>query len=65
MPGQADLIYEFAPFRLSREEHTLLRDGQPLLLAPKAFDLLLILIEGCWQGREAGVSSFERSNEEK
>lgn len=38
-------FYEFGPFRLDRAERVLLRDGQPLMLTPKAFDLLLALIE--------------------
>lgn len=37
--------YEFAPFRLNADEHLLLRDGQLVPLAPKAVDLLLVLLE--------------------
>jgi len=37
--------YEFGPFRLVPSEHALLRDGQPVPLRPKVFDLLLYLIE--------------------
>lgn len=39
------LAYEFGPFRLVPSEHVLLRDGEPVPLRPKVFDLLLYLIE--------------------
>src|SRR5215831_9962915 len=38
-------FYEFGPFRLDPKEHTLLRDGRPIPLRPKVFDILLVLIE--------------------
>lgn len=38
-------LYEFGPFRLDPTEHTLLREGRPVLLRPKVFDLLLVLVE--------------------
>ncbi len=38
------LLYEFGPFRLEPDEHTLLRDGKPSSLTPKAFELLLLLV---------------------
>ena len=38
-------MYEFGPFRLDPAEHTLLREGQPIPLRPKVFDILLVLIE--------------------
>ncbi|MGH9837239.1 MAG: winged helix-turn-helix domain-containing protein [Blastocatellia bacterium] len=37
--------YEFGPFRLDARERLLLRDGESVSLTPKAFDLLLALIE--------------------
>jgi len=37
-------IYEFGPFRLDPLESLLLRDGQPVSLTPKAFDLLVVLV---------------------
>ena len=37
--------YEFGPFRLDAAEHLLLRDGEAVPLTPKAFDLLLALVE--------------------
>jgi DNA-binding winged helix-turn-helix (wHTH) protein/tetratricopeptide (TPR) repeat protein len=36
--------YEFGPFRLDPEKQTLLRDGKPIALTPKAFQLLLALV---------------------
>ena len=38
-------LYEFGPFRLDAEERLLLRDGEVVPLTPKAFDLLLALLE--------------------
>lgn len=37
--------YEFGPFRLDAGERLLLRDGASVALTPKAFDLLLVLVE--------------------
>jgi len=37
--------YEFGPFRLIPAERQLLRDGEVVALTPKAFDLLLALVE--------------------
>ena len=42
-------VYEFGPFRLDPAERLLLRNGQPVDLKPKAFDLLVFLVER--QGR--------------
>ena len=38
-------LYEFGPFRLDPVERRLLRDGTPVSLTPKCFDLLLVLVE--------------------
>ncbi|MBV9304469.1 MAG: winged helix-turn-helix domain-containing protein [Acidobacteriaceae bacterium] len=38
-------VYQFGPFRLDPAEHRLMRDGQPVSLAPKAFELLVYLVE--------------------
>jgi len=38
-------VYEFGPFRLDPAERQLLRNNQTVLLAPKAFDTLLLLVE--------------------
>src|SRR5262252_6513889 len=37
-------VYGFGPFQLDPEKQTLLRDGEPIALAPKAFQLLLTLV---------------------
>src|SRR5262245_37672612 len=37
--------YEFGPFRLAPGEHRLYRDGEVILLPPKEFDLLLLLVQ--------------------
>jgi DNA-binding winged helix-turn-helix (wHTH) protein len=43
--GRADKqVYGFGPFQLDPEKQTLLRDGEPVALAPKAFQLLLTLV---------------------
>jgi TolB-like protein/DNA-binding winged helix-turn-helix (wHTH) protein/Tfp pilus assembly protein PilF len=38
-------VYEFGPFRLDAEERQLFRDDTLVPLTPKAFDLLLVLVE--------------------
>src|SRR6185503_1705989 len=42
-------VYYFGPFCLNQREQQLLRNGEPIRLAPKAFDVLLVLIQnkGC------------------
>src|SRR5215470_17226563 len=45
MIGQPKQIYEFGPYRLVPGERQLLRDGKAVALTPKAFDLLLVLVE--------------------
>src|SRR5262245_16064175 len=45
MTRRVNQLYEFGPFCLDAREHTLLRDGQPVPLRPKVYDLLLVLIE--------------------
>jgi DNA-binding winged helix-turn-helix (wHTH) protein len=42
-------FYECGPFRLEPAEHRLTREGNPVSLAPKAFELLVYLIQN--QGR--------------
>jgi len=37
--------YEFVPFRLDPAERRLLRNGEPVALTPKCFDLLVVLVE--------------------
>ncbi len=38
-------FFEFDSFRVDTGERVLLRDGQPIVLTPKVFDLLLLLVE--------------------
>ena len=47
-------IYRFGRFSLNEAERQLLRDGHPVHLAPKTFDLLLVLIQskGCLVTKE-------------
>ena len=42
---QTRTIYEFGVFRLDPSERLLMREGQPVALAPKVFDTLLALVE--------------------
>src|SRR5215467_4991073 len=37
-------LYEFGPFRVDADNEVLLRDGQPVTLTPKAFQILLVLV---------------------
>jgi eukaryotic-like serine/threonine-protein kinase len=44
-PGsRAKELYEFGPFRVDPEKQTLLRNGKSVPLAPKSFQLLLVLV---------------------
>ena len=45
MSEPAKLLYEFGPFVLDAKEQVLLRDGSPVPLKPKVFDLLQVLVE--------------------
>ncbi|MGI9068543.1 MAG: winged helix-turn-helix domain-containing protein [Pyrinomonadaceae bacterium] len=38
-------LYEFGPFHLDTEEGQLLRDGEPVPLTYKAFEMLRVLVE--------------------
>ena len=42
---KANHIYRFGSFTLNEAEQQLLRNGEPVRLAPKAFDVLLVLIQ--------------------
>ena len=37
--------YEFGCFQLDPDERVLLRDGEPVPLAPKVIDTLIVLVE--------------------
>ncbi len=45
MQAQIKRVYEFRRFRLDAQEGVLLKDDRPVPLTPKAFDLLLLLVE--------------------
>jgi DNA-binding winged helix-turn-helix (wHTH) protein/TolB-like protein/Flp pilus assembly protein TadD len=45
MSKQAKQLYEFGPFSIDAAERVLMRNGQPVALTPKAFDLLLALVQ--------------------
>src|SRR2546427_10248618 len=45
MNQPAKHIYEFGPFRVDPVNHRLLRQGVVVPLAPKAFEVLLVLLE--------------------
>ena len=45
MSRRVKQLYEFGPFCLDPAEHTLLRDGRPIPLRPKVFDILLVLVQ--------------------
>jgi Tol biopolymer transport system component/DNA-binding winged helix-turn-helix (wHTH) protein len=42
---QNNQYYEFGPFRLAAAEHRLYRNGEVIMLPPKEFDLLLLLVQ--------------------
>ncbi len=46
---QAEKTFSFAGFELDTAKRLLLKDGQPLVLNPKAFDLLSVLVKNCGQ----------------
>src|ERR1700693_664230 len=37
-------LYEFGPFRVDPEKEIVLRDGEPVPLTPKTFQILLVLV---------------------
>src|SRR5687767_10446584 len=43
--GDPGTVYEFGPFRLDPGERLLLRHSQPVAITPKAFDLLVYLVQ--------------------
>lgn len=45
MSSQPNRFFEFGRFRVDVAERRLLRDGEPVLLPPKAFETLLALVE--------------------
>jgi eukaryotic-like serine/threonine-protein kinase len=49
MNGDAKFVYEFGPFRMDPDKQVLLREGQLIVVTPKAFETLLVLVR---RGRE-------------
>jgi len=45
MAPASQAIYEFGPFRLDPPQHVLLQDGRAIPLPPKAFEILVLLLE--------------------
>src|SRR5690349_8327371 len=45
MNGRPTITFEFGEFRLIPAERVFLRGGSPVTLAPKAFDVLVVLVE--------------------
>ena len=45
MDVQRNRFYEFGPFRMDIRERLLLRNGEPVPLPPKVYDMLLALVE--------------------
>ena len=45
MSAEIKVLYEFGKFRCDPREHLLLGDGKPVSLSPKAFEILVILIQ--------------------
>ncbi len=45
MNNERKMIYEFDLFELDPTERRLLRDGKPIALPPKAFEMLVVLVE--------------------
>src|SRR5258706_9911625 len=39
------MLFEFEPYKLNARERVLRRDGKPISLNPKVFDILLVLVE--------------------
>jgi TolB-like protein/DNA-binding winged helix-turn-helix (wHTH) protein/Tfp pilus assembly protein PilF len=45
MSAESKRVYEFGPFRIDTAERILLREGKPVSMTPKAFDVLTLLVE--------------------
>ena len=45
MSVQTKRVYEFGSFRIDTAERVLLREGKPVSLTPKAFEVLILLVE--------------------
>jgi TolB-like protein/DNA-binding winged helix-turn-helix (wHTH) protein/Tfp pilus assembly protein PilF len=49
MPGVVNHLYEFDDFRLDAQKRVLLRGKEPIPLTPKAFEVLLLLVQNSGQ----------------
>jgi TolB-like protein/DNA-binding winged helix-turn-helix (wHTH) protein/Flp pilus assembly protein TadD len=49
MPGVVNHLYEFDEFRLDAQKRVLLRGKEPIPLTPKAFEVLLLLVQNSGQ----------------
>jgi DNA-binding winged helix-turn-helix (wHTH) protein/tetratricopeptide (TPR) repeat protein len=45
MSAETKVLYEFDKFRCDPREHLLLSDGKPVLLSPKSFEILVVLLQ--------------------
>src|SRR5215468_6167055 len=45
MPFRTKALYEFGKFRFDPADRSLLREGRPVSLTPKAFEILSVLVE--------------------
>lgn len=45
MSKDGERLYDFGPFRLDAENHTLAREGRPVTLTRKALEMLIVLVE--------------------
>src|SRR5882762_5582858 len=45
MSQKSNHLYEFGPFVLDTAQHLLSREGSPVSLTPKTYDMLLVLVE--------------------
>lgn len=74
MSGRTQDQFEFGPFRLDRRERKLLREGRPVPLGGKPFDLLVVLamrsgqlvrkeelMEAVWPDAHVGEANLNRS----
>src|SRR3984957_13149417 len=50
MPRDPNAVWLFGPFSLDPEQRVLLRDGKPIALTSKAFEILNLLVENYGRG---------------
>jgi len=65
MSHDCNHFYEFGPFRLSPAENLLTREGEPVPLAPKVFETLLVLVRLTLFSGSAGTSPFTSSSRKR